>query len=54
MFVPMMPDGPRLIQPTAYSPITVRVLSGSMMRPCALGITPARWSNGTPDTGSPL
>ena len=48
LLVPITPDGPRLIQPTAYWPGTCSPLSGSVTRPPSLGITPRRSSNGTP------
>src|SRR4051794_23243477 len=47
LFVPMTPDGPRLIQPTAYSP-TRGVPSSSHTRPPSLRIRPRSSSNGTP------
>ena len=54
LFVPMTPEGPRLIQPTAYWPVTCRPLSGSLTLPPSLGITPPRSSNGMPSRPTPL
>ena len=49
----MIPRGPRLIQPTTYSPGTGSAVAGSTIRPAALGITAAIGSKGTPASGTP-
>jgi hypothetical protein len=53
LLVPMIPCGPRLIQPTTYSPSTGRPVEGSMIRPCSLGITARMASKGIPGRGTP-
>ena len=53
LLVPMIPRGPRLIQPTTYSPGTGSPVRGSMIRPATLGITPAMASKGIPGSGTP-
>ena len=51
----MTPLGPRLIQPTAYTPASISSAPGATStRPSTFGMTPARWSKGTPGIGTPL
>ena len=50
LLVPMIPVGPRLIQPTTYSPRSGAPCS-SRIRPPSFGIVPRRSSNGRPSSG---
>ena len=49
--MPITPVGPRLSQPATYSPGS-GAPSSPRTRPWALGTTEARWSNGTPGSGT--
>ena len=48
----MTPEGPRLIQPTTYSPGSAAPV-GAEHAAALLRIVAVRWSKGTPGSGSP-
>ena len=52
LFVPMIPVGPRLIQPDDVL-AAERLASSPRMRPCSFGTVPLRSSKGTPSSGMP-
>ena len=53
LLVPMIPLGPRLIQPATYSPSRGWPVSGSVTRPRSFGMVAVIGSKGTPGNATP-